>query len=97
MKLFLLCFLLISNNLLADASRSHPDHIKIRELDKAKHKIIDSTPLGLLNLINKRLEIIDERLEKRLEIELEEHVQYPECVPKDLELGQYINFESLQE
>ena len=97
MKLLLLCFLLLSNSLLAYTSGSHPDQIKIRELYKKKQRIIDSTPIGLLDLIDKRLEKIDERLNKRLEIELEEHIQYPECVPQDLELEQYNNFESLQE
>jgi len=106
MKRLLLCLLVISTSLLADSPGSLTDHRKINELEKAKHRVIDSTPLGLLDLIDKRLEKIDERLEKiderlekRLEIDLEMDgwVQYPECVPPDLDLEQYDYFESLQE
>lgn len=97
MKRLLLCLLLLSNSLLADSPGPLSDHRKINEIEKAKHRVIDSTPLELLDLINKRLEKIDERLEKRLEIELDEYIQYPECVPQDLDLEQYDYFESLQE
>ena len=97
MKLLLLCLLFLSNSLLADTPSVIPDHNKIREIEKAKHKIIDSTPLELINLIDKRLEKIDERLEKRLKIELEEYNIQPECVPNDLELFQYDTYESIQE
>ena len=99
MKRLLLCLLVISNSLLADSPGSLSDHRKINELEKAKHRVIDSTPLGLLDLIDKSLEKIDERLEKRLEIDLEMDgwVQSPECVPQDLDLEQYDYFESLQE
>ena len=99
MKRLLLCILFISNSLLADSPGSLSDHRKINEIEKAKHRVIDSTPLGLLDLIDKRLEKIDDRLEKRLEIDLEMDgwAQYPECVPRDLDLEQYDYFESLQE
>ena len=99
MKRLLLCLLLVSNSLLADSPGALSDHRKINEIEKAKHRVIDSTPLGLLDLIDKRLEKIDERLEKRLEIELEMDgwIQYPECIPQDLNLEQHDYFESLQE
>tara|TARA_B100000925_G_scaffold291211_1_gene278494 strand:+ start:2660 stop:2953 length:294 start_codon:yes stop_codon:yes gene_type:complete len=96
MKRLLLCLLLVSNSLLADSPGALSDHRKINEIEKAKHRVIDSTPLGLLDLIDKRLERIDERLEKKLEIEIDEYKQYPECVPQDLYLEQYDYFESLQ-